>query len=109
MRTLKAVPRCIRGPYLRILTQCLVAVESSQVAWNAGTGNEVSVVQAWKIFLLLPRMLLHKAKRGGEAGERERKRRIELFDAGQWDELLLLSRNTVTRVRTPCSDSEKHG
>ena len=49
-------------------------------------------VRAWKLLLLLPRILLHTAQRGGEAGERELHKRIELFDDGQWAELLRRSR-----------------
>jgi len=43
---------------------------------------------AWKLFLLLPRLLLHSTRRGGDAGARDLRRRISLFDAGQWDQLL---------------------
>ena len=83
VKTCKAVPRCIRGPFHRILTQTLVAVETSY----AGS-DEQSIVRAWTLFLLLPRMLLHTAQRGGEAGERELRKRIAMFDSGQWLQLL---------------------
>ena len=83
IKTCKAVPRCIRGPFHRILTQTLVAVEASY----AGV-DEQSTVRAWTLLLLLPRMLLHTAQRGGEAGERELRKRIAMFDSGQWLQLL---------------------
>ena len=37
-------------------------------------------------------MLLHTAQRGGKAGERELRKRISMFDAGQWTQLLAQSR-----------------
>ena len=45
-------------------------------------------VRAWKLFCLLPRMLLCKNKRGGKSGTRELRARITLFNAGKWDVLL---------------------
>ena len=44
--------------------------------------------RAWKLFILLPRLLLFKTSRGGKAGERNLRDRITLFDTGQWDILL---------------------
>ncbi|MDE0759467.1 MAG: hypothetical protein OSB45_15020, partial [Pseudomonadales bacterium] len=79
VRTFKKVPGCIRGHFTRILTQSLVAVASAR-------GNdETAEVRAWKLLFLLPRLILHTSRRGGEAGERELKNRIELFDAGRDD------------------------
>ena len=109
IRTTKAVPRCLRDDYLRIMVQCLVAVESSQVALDRGTGDEAACVRAWKLFLLLPRMLLHATKHGGEAGERELRRRIHKFDAADWGSLLDLARQTVPSqpARRPITEDSR--
>ena len=44
--------------------------------------------QAWKLFLLLPAMLLRHTKQSGKAGRSERKRRFADFWSGRWDKLL---------------------
>jgi hypothetical protein len=89
IRTTKGVPHCIRGPFHRILTQSLVAVERAHSQAGTSSDGDVQCIRAWKLFLLLPRMLLHVARRGGEAGERELRKRIVQFDGGNWFELLV--------------------
>ena len=95
VRTLKSVPKCIKGHFLRILTQSMAAVVSSHEAHERGHDSNVAQVRAWKLFLLIPRLILHSTKHGGEAGERELNRRIAKFDAGEWDSLLVLMRLSV--------------
>jgi len=108
VRTLKAVPHCIRSSYSRIQTQVLARVHSTQAARKrtphtdpASEEREMAHVAAWKLFLLLPRMLLFTTARGGSAGQRDLARRISLFDSGCWDALLAeghtASRQTGTR------------
>jgi hypothetical protein len=45
--------------------------------------------------LLLPRLLLHPAGRGGESGRKILQGRIRKFDAGNWSELLESSRRSA--------------
>jgi hypothetical protein len=97
VRTLKKVPKCIRGAYLRIMTQSMVAVESAHRRLDRGRAEESECEQAWSLFLMLPRLLLHSTRRGGAAGDRDLKRRVALFDAGHWDKLMELSRQAVAQ------------
>ena len=60
-----------------------------------------------KIFLLLPRLLLFRNKRGGDVGERDLKRRMSLLDQGDWTRLLADSRDTITKEGGSSSSSEK--
>ena len=42
----------------------------------------------WKLFLLLPRMLLHKPARGGGVPKHKLMGRFNMFNKGQWEALL---------------------
>ena len=47
--------------------------------------------RAWKAFLLLPRLLLHRRCRGGKIGKEKLTERFQNFWAGRWDGLLAAS------------------
>ena len=49
-------------------------------------GDEVGERRAWKLFALIPLMLLHR--RTGSVGRDELARRVDLFNNGQWSELV---------------------
>ena len=42
----------------------------------------------WRLFLLLPRMLLHKPARGGGVPKHKLMERFNMFNRGQWEALL---------------------
>ena len=51
--------------------------------------NEARVVRGWKLFLLLPRMLLFRPPReGGVVPRKKLESRIRLFQEGEWFSLL---------------------
>ena len=85
--TLKAVPQCIRSQWLRILTQVLLEAEAASAHWDAHPDDRNQCNEAWKLFVLLPRLLLHHTSHGGDAGQRELTQRVVWFDTGQWDKL----------------------
>lgn len=88
--TLRNVPQCIRDHYGRIQTQILENICSS---YERNLDDQLEL--AWKLFLLLPRLLLYPSQRGGTAGTRNLKARIQLFDEGRWDLLLERAHSTV--------------
>ena len=69
--------------------------------------------RAWKLFLLLPRMLLHKPPRGGLVAQKKLEERFAAFAAGRWAELFRASREadvqasaqTVRRRRREFTDA----
>ena len=67
---------------------------------------EIAHVASWKLFLLLPRLLLLKTARGGEAGSRDLKRRVALFDGGQLAQLLAEGRRVGMKGRAPVTHTE---
>ena len=56
------------------------------------------VSQAWKLFMLLPRFLLHKPPRGGFAPKSHLRERFVDFAAGRWKRLLDASRVCVEQT-----------
>ena len=68
--------------------------------------------RGWKLFLLLPRMLLHRAPRGGTIPKAKLLGRFNLFNAGAWLDLLEASRKVnqqaavLRRRRNRRSDDE---
>ena len=92
---MKSVPRFMNGPY-RIAMR--VALEEND------TTNEVRVERGWKLFFLLPRMLLHRASQGGLMSRPKLMNLLELFN---WRELLEASRSVA--IKQQCRGAEKTG
>ena len=84
---MKSVLRCVRGPFrtaMRIILQEIVSGHQ--------TSDEARQERAWKAFMLLPRLLLHRPCRGGFVSRDQLKARFEAFTRGQWAPLLDRSR-----------------
>ena len=79
MQTLRKVPVAVRGDYARIQTQVLGHLCNS---YRDEGFTEQAQELAWTLFLLLPRLLLHRIVRGGAGRARELRRRVRLFDEG---------------------------
>ena len=79
---MKSVPRFLRGPY-RIAMR--VALE------EINTEDLLRQERGWKLFMLLPRMLLHRPPRGGVV-ERGKLVRFDQFNRGAWTSLVEASR-----------------
>ena len=50
--------------------------------------SDVRMAKGWKLFMLLPRMMLHKPPRGGGVPRKKLEERVQLFQNGQWSQLL---------------------
>ena len=83
---MKSVPRFLRGPYRIAMRVALEEIESADDIWRE---------RGWKLFLLfllLPRLLLHRSPRGGTIPRSKLFRRFDLFNRGEWISLLEASR-----------------
>ena len=80
---MRSVPRVLQGPYTAAVRLSLQ--ETSQAQQD---GDQARVSWAWKLFLLLPRMLLWRPPRGCLVPKRHLESRLRLFVAGKWTELL---------------------
>ena len=54
--------------------------------------------RAWKLLLLLPRLLLFRPARGGLLPKRQLQERFDQFMRGQWTQLLISSRDCCDRA-----------
>ena len=80
---MKSVPRFLRGPYCISMRVALEEINVDDV---------VRQERGWKLFLLLPRLLLHRAPRGGTIPKSKLLGRFDQFNAGEWLDLLEASR-----------------
>ena len=80
---MKSVPRFLRGPYRIAMRVALEEIESA---------DDTRRERGWKLFLLLPRLLLHRSPRGGTIPRSKLLKRFDLFNRGEWISLLEASR-----------------
>ena len=90
---MKSIPRFLRGPYRTAMRVALGEIN---------VDDAVRQERGWKLFLLLPRMLLHRAPRGGTIPKAKLLGRFDLFNAGAWLDLLEAS---AQGEPTGCSSS----
>ena len=81
---MKNIPRFLVGPYRNAIRVALAAVGGS-------AGNQVMLERGWKLFLLLPRMLLHRPPRGGLIAKSKLAERFDKFNRGEWAQLIRAS------------------
>ena len=58
---IRSIPHVLKGPYVSAVRIAIREALEARVG-----GNEVKLTRAWKLFLLLPRMLLFRPPRGGK-------------------------------------------
>ena len=80
---MKSVPHCLKGPFRNVTKVLLEEIVEGRER-NDGIRQE----RAWKAFMLMPRMLLHRRCRGGKVGKEKLMELFDLFCAGRWDDLL---------------------
>ena len=98
---LKSCPHFFRG---RLRNSFRVALEERHRA--EGEGDELAEERVWKLFALVPRMLMHRVKGTASVGRDELASRGELFVRGRWRELLASARNSIP-IRTQKSQSSR--
>ena len=83
---MRSIPRIMKGAYRSAMRVAL------QEAVQARTeGSELNLIRAWKMFLLLPRMLLHRPTRGGMVPKQKLVERLSMFQSGQWSQFVEIS------------------
>ena len=70
-------------------------------------GDELGESRAWKLFHLVPAMLLHRPRCAGSIGRDELARRADQFAAGRWTELINQARQTATRISRVTPDLDE--
>ena len=79
---LKTVPPFLKGPYRTAMRIALT---------EASCGDEFRHVRGWKLFLLLPRVLLARKPRRGSISREKLTSRFSPFSQGKWTELIRAS------------------
>ena len=72
---MKSVPHCLKGPFRNALRLALEETSSDDVV-------------RWKLFSLIPRMLLHRPPRGGLIPKEKLRQRFDVCARGEWNSLL---------------------
>ena len=80
---MKSVPHFLKGPYRSAMK---LAME------KATQFNLIRQERGWRLFLLLPRLLLYRPPRGGNIHKSKLAERFQAFAEGQWSSLLRQSR-----------------
>ena len=81
--TLQSCPQSVRG---RFLQACRKALQARRDAVNAG--DELMEERSWKMFCLLPCLLLHRRVNKSTIIKEVLYRRFDLFGVGAWDTLV---------------------
>ena len=76
---MRSVPRFLKGPHRNALRVALEEATAEQLCRQE---------RGWKLFILLPRMLLHRPPRGGLLSKEKLIQRFDAFSQGQWESLL---------------------
>ena len=85
-RVVRTVPLFLKGAFRGALR---VAFEEAQCARD--NNDDVRNCRAWKLFMLLPRMLLSRPPRGGQVPKKLLEERFQMFSVGRWAELVRAS------------------
>ena len=99
---MKSVPRFLKGPFRNALRVALEEATADQLCRQE---------RGWKLFILLPRMLLHRPPRGGLLSKEKLIQRFNAFSQGQWENLLEASarcdeQTAVSRRRSRRRDGD---
>ena len=67
-------------------------------AFRGAVRDELRIARGWKLFMLLPRLLLFRPRKGGKVPKKALEERFQLFQEGRWLELLAFCRETERQV-----------
>ena len=83
---MRSPPRFLTGGYRAAMRLAL-----QEIAHGVERNDEISQCRGWKLFLLLPRLLLCRPPRGGSITKQQLVDRFSAFSRGEWDQLLFQS------------------
>ena len=84
---MKSPPAFLKGQYRAAMRFAVVEADRARAA-----SDDRAATRAWKLFLLLPRLLLYKPPRGGQIPKSRLIERFADFAEGRWAHLFLKSR-----------------
>ena len=90
---MRSVPSFLRGAF-----RTTMRVALTEIVKGIDEQSNVRMSRGWKLFLLLPRLLLHKPVRGGLVPKKTLEARFHMFQMGQWHELLDASISNTAKI-----------
>ena len=96
---MKTVPKFLRGPHRSAMR---LAME------EALHENDHRRERGWKLFFLLPRLLLFRPARGGNTHKGKLAQRFQYFSEGRWSELLRVSTQSAEGASKAQSRKRRH-
>ena len=90
---MKSVPGFMKGAYRSTMRVALTEIDQGRSDGDASRSS-----RGWKLFLLLPRILLHKLPRSGLVPKKQLHRKFESFSEGDWASLLAASIDCASRA-----------
>ena len=89
---MKSIPGFMKGAYRSAIRIALTEIDEGR------TRNAIlRTSRGWKLFLLIPRLLLHRPPRGGKIPKAQLQRRIESFSRDEWGSLLASAQESTSR------------
>ena len=92
---MKTVPKFLWGSFRVALKLAL-----EEISVGVDGHNVIRQERGWKLFLLLPRMLLHRPPRSGIISKAKFAKRFETFAGGQWAQLIMDSEQCAELAAT---------
>ena len=99
---MKNIPKFLRGSFRVALRLAL-----EEISMGFAQNDWLRQVRGWKLFLVLPRLLLHRPPRG-KVG-REKVSRFLKFSAGQWADLFRASQECSEQAATISRRARRRG
>ena len=107
-KVMRSVPHVLEGAFRMALR-----VACHEILEGMEANSEVRVVRGWKLFLVLPRMMLFRPSRGRTVSRKKLESRVRQFQEGDWILLLResvscadVAHNSAVRRRRRGSDDE---
>ena len=100
---MRSVPVVIKGAYTATMRICMEEVLKSKRVHDVDSDQ-----RAWKLFLLLPRMLLFRPTTGGNVSKGHLMERLDLFTNGQWNQLIARSNQISQAVASINARRRRH-
>ena len=100
---MRTVPYVMKGAFRLGLRAAL-----EEVLAGFTQRSDVRMARGWKLFMLLPRMMLHRPPRGGGVPRKKLEERVQLFQNGQWSQLLERSLSNDEQAHHVSSRRRRH-
>ena len=93
---MQSVPFFLRGAF-----RGAVRVSLQAILRGYEQRSELRITRGWKLFMLLPRLLLFRPRKGGKVPKKALEERFQFFQEGRWLELLAFCRESAKSISLP--------